>query len=250
MKTRVAVALVLTIAYPQLMGCAALAPSATKADADRVLQQAARYERTGVQNLGASDSFRKPIRPGQWVATLARSKSDPNDVTLQVTKVGSVSGNSVRLETEMYGAANRGQRHVMSHTVRNFPTKARTAYSSEDAASITQDIEITDIRMMDEKGEVVAMPQLPFGMGKAASNLIANSVATGQIRTEPCANTHFKASKCFLVPFSSSVLWMSDTGTTYAHSAIPVLGFLRSESQNHDMEVIGFGESGAEILIR
>jgi hypothetical protein len=203
-----------------------------------------------VKSLGATAQYRKPLKEGQWVATLARSKSDPNEVMLQVMKVADISGSKVTLETEQYSSTDGGKRMVLQQTVRNFPVNARTAYTSDDAAAALKNMEIEQIRMMDEKGEVVTMPQLPFGLGSSASDMLKSTVATSEIRTEPCSNEVFRASKCILIPFQSRILWMSESGTTYAHSAVPVVGFIRSESQKYDIETIGFGEKGARILIR
>lgn len=233
-----------------LVGCVALSPSATPADATRVSEQAAQYKARGVKSLGASAQTRKSLQPGQWVATLARSKSDPNEVTLQVMKVADISGSRVTIEMEQYASTNKGARTVLQQTVRNFPLQAKTAYSNSDAANVLKDIEIEKIRMMDEKGEVVTIPQLPFGIGSSAGDLLKSTVATGSIREEQCSTGSYRATKCLLVPFESRVLWMNDSGTTYAHSAVPVLGFLRSDSEKYDIETIGFGDKGAKILIR
>ena len=139
---------------------------------------------------------------------------------------------------------------MIQQTMRHFPVKARTAYASAEAADLVRAIEIEKIRMMDETGKVTEMPQLPLGLGRAGAELIQANVATGELRTERCSNARFTASKCFIVPFETKILWMSESGTTFAHSAIPVLGFLRSDSTSRSSEVIGFGERGAEVLLR
>jgi len=233
-----------------LGGCSAVMPRATPETAKGVLQVASRFEKAPGKNLGSSDAYRKPLRSGQWVAMLSTSTSDPNDVTLQVTKVVRVEGDTVTLETESYAATRGGVRAVIQQTMRHFPVKARTAYATAEAADLVRAIEIEKIRMMDESGKVTEMPQLPLGLGRAGAELIQTNVATGDLRTEGCSSTRFKASKCFIVPFETKILWMSESGTTYAHSAIPVLGFLRSESTSRRSEVIGFGDGGAEVLLR
>jgi hypothetical protein len=46
------------------------------------------------------------------------------------------------------------------------------------------------------------------------------------------------------------VLFVSDSGITYAHSDVPVLGFIKSDGQDTETTVIGYGSSGAKIIIR
>ncbi|MCO6432028.1 MAG: hypothetical protein J5J00_14305 [Deltaproteobacteria bacterium] len=233
-----------------LSGCAALTQSATPQDAERVRAAAARYEAKGVKNLGATSSNRIALRPGQWVAMLSQTKSDPNDITLQVMKVASVSGDTVTIETEQYGAANQGKRLVMQQRIRNFPVSGQLAYTSDEAAGVIGGIEVVSMRMMDEEGKVVEMPQLPFQIGRLGSDFVKNNVATGEIRKEQCGNEYYRASSCYVVPFETKVLWMTESGTTYAHSAVPVLGFINSEGDSSRVDVIGFGTSGAQILLR
>lgn len=232
-----------------LSACGAMR-SAGPEDANKVINLAGQYKQGGINSLRPTAQSRKPLKPGQWVATLARSKSDPNEVTLQVMKVAAVSGSRVTLEMEQYSSQNGGERMVMQQTVSNFPVNAKTAYSGKDAEKMLESMEIESIRVMDEKGEVATVPQLPFGVGGAASEILKSTVATADIKTEPCATQSFKSTKCIVVPFESQVLWMSDKGKTYAHSDVPVLGFLSSESSKYNIETIGFGDKGAKILIR
>lgn len=232
------------------LSACALSRSAGPEDANRVMDQATQFRQGGVKALGPTAQTRKPLRVGQWAATLSRSKSNPNEVTLQVMKVADVTGSRVTLETELYAAENGAKRLVLQQTVLNFPVNARTAYSGEDAKEVMRDIKIESIRMMDENGEVTTLPQLPFGMGSAATDLFESTVAISDVRTEACSSQSFRSSKCLLVPFESRVLWMNDSGTTYAHSDVPVLGFIRSDSKKYDIETIGFGDKGAKILIR
>lgn len=233
-----------------MLSSCTLTRSASPEDANRVIEKAAQFKQNSVKTLGPSAQMRKPLRSGQWVATLSRSKSDPNEVTLQVMKVVDVKGSTVTLEMEQYASQNSGKRMVIQQTVSNYPVSARTAYSGKEVTNVLKDIKIDSVRIMDDKGEVTTVPQLPFGIGGAANELLNSTVAIADIRTESCSNQSFKSSKCLLVPFQTKVFWMSDKGTTYAHSDIPLLGFIRSESSKYDMETIGFGDKGAKILIK
>lgn len=233
-----------------ISGCVALTNSASPQDAQQVRSIASNYEAGGVRNLGATSSQRVPLRPGQWVAMLSNSKSNPNDINLQIMKVASVSDSSVTLEIEQYSASNQGKRMVIQQRLSNFPVSGKVAYNSKESANLVKNVEVESVKIMDESGKVSQMPQLPFGLGRIGSNFIENNVATGEIEKKPCSNSHFKASSCMIVPFEARALWKTVAGTTYAHSAVPVVGFITSESSDDSVEVVGFGTSGAKILIR
>lgn len=223
--------------------------SARPEDAAKVIRIADQYGGGKAKKLPASTMSRKPLKAGQWAATLTRSKKDPNEVTLQIFKVVTVSGTSVTLESELYGSENGAKRVAIQQTIRNYPAKAPLALEGEEAAKAMKSMQIESVRMMDENGQVTALPQLPFGMMGLASELFKPTVASGSIRNEPCSGQAYESSRCVAVPFRTRVLWMTDSGTIYAHSAVPVLGFVKSDSASYDVQTIGFGESGAKILI-
>jgi hypothetical protein len=233
-----------------LSSCGAITHSATPADANQVLAISSRYETKGVKNLGATGQNRTPVKPGQWAAMLSKNKSNPNDVTLQIMKIAAVNGTDVTLEMEQYGAQNQGKRFVIQQHVKNFPVSGKLAYSKEEMAKAVGDVEIAGVKVMDETGQVSEMPQLPFGMGRVGADFINNNVASGEISKASCSNQYLSGSSCLVVPVEVKVLFSKEQGTTYAHSAVPVLAFVKSETGNYTTDVIGFGNSGAQILIR
>lgn len=232
---------------PVLSSCAAMR-SASPEDAKVVLAKSTKYT-TGAKTLGATKETRIPLRPGQWAAALIRSKSNPNDVILQISKVANVSGSSVTVETEQYASSESGKRIVMQQRMQNVPT-APKVYTKVEQAAIISNIKVDSMKIMDDEGKVQELPQLPLNFGKLGANLFQSSVATGEVQTKPCESSEIKAAKCFAVPYSVKVLWMSDQGVTNAHSDVPVLGFVSAEGKDSRTDVIGFGNSGAEILIR
>jgi hypothetical protein len=230
-------------------GCSALLPKATPQDAQTVLQKATLYspERRA---LGASKASRLPLRRGQWVATLMRSKKDPNDVTLQIMKVADVSGGAAVVEMEQYASTNGGKRMVVQQKIRNFPAAGALVYREGEIGDALKNIEIESVKMMGDDGTVQEVPQLGLPVGRIGADLLKGNVATGEVRTEACKTEMVKAASCYVVPYASKALWMVDRGISFAHSDIPITGQIRADSESTDSQVIGFGNTGAKVLIR
>ncbi len=233
-----------------LVGCALMLPSATPEGKNQVVQISQRYASGGVKTLGKSLANRKPVRPGQWVAAMSQSKTDPNDVVLQIMKVAAVSGRDVTLEIESYSSREAGQRMVMQQQISNFPVTAKTAYTRDEAASVVGDMQIRSAKIMDTEGRVSELPVMALPTNSIASSLVKSNVSTGAIETKPCQSSRYTSSGCLVVPFEMSVLWKSVRGESFAHSDVPIVGFLRSETGENSVDVVGFGESGAQILLR
>ncbi len=234
-----------------LVSCVSMMPPVSPRDAQAVLAKAEKY-RTGGKSLGRSTEWRIPLQRGQWVASLIRSKRDANDVTLQIVKVSDVHGRTVTLETEQYSSRMGGKRTVIQHRIGNFPVSGKLFYSQGEGSSILQSLEVQSVKMLDEHGAVQEMPQFGVPAGRLGAELLKSHVAAGDVRADSCAKAtdEIKATRCYLVPYSVNVLWISDRGTTYAHSEIPITGMIRSEGELSQTAVIGYGSSGAEILIR
>ncbi|MFN8392840.1 MAG: hypothetical protein U0136_21280 [Bdellovibrionota bacterium] len=229
-----------------LISCSGLR-SASPEDAQRVLSVASSY-RGGNKSLGNTKETRLPLKAGQWAAVLIRSKTEPNDVTLQITKVAEASGHTVTIELEQYPARDGGKRTVIQQRMQNVPSLSSVYTKTIDAAAV-RDIKVDRVRIMGPDGQIQELPQLPFAAGGVGANFLQSSIAMGDVKSEPCQSTEIKASRCYVVPYEVKVLWFSDHGTTYAHSDIPVLGFIRSDGEKSEMTVIGYGTSGASVLI-
>lgn len=232
-----------------LSGCSALKPTASPESAQRVLAKAKSFQVQKPLQLSKSGEYRVALAPGQWVATLSRSKEDLNDVTLQVTKVVRVQGDTVTLETESHSALSNGDRSVIQQRVRNLPIRPRTAFSSHEAEQVLSDIEVESVKMMNPDGTIVTMPQFAVSMGRLGADLFGTNIGMGTISSGPCQTAYIKAPSCQIVPYEAKVLWITEKGTTYAHSQIPILGFVSSDSSSHSVEVIGFGKSGARFVM-
>ena len=232
-----------------LSSCAAMMPTASPENAAKIRSIASEYTKGRPIKLRASRNSRVPIQRGQWVASLTTSKSDPNDLSLQIMKVAQLMGNTVVLETETYSSTNDATRQVMQQEVTNFPVKAKTAYSTDDAANLVQDMSFGGMKMMDDTGKVTKIPSLPFSVGQLSASLVRTNVSSGAIKKEPCRSTYFSSSTCYVMPFQTTVLWMTVTGTTFGHGDIPIIGYLKSDTDKHQVEVIGYGMKGAKIII-
>ena len=242
-----AISLVLLTAA--LIGCSALSPKGKPEDSAWIMSQAQQYK-TPSGLLGPSGDKRVPLRAGQWAASLTRSKTDPHDISLHIVKVVAVSGNTVTLETEMYSSMSPGERTVMQQTVRGMDMSGKLVYDGDDASSELRNIEVLKISMLLPDGTIQEVPNMGMNLGQMSTDIFKSHVAVGEVRKERCESQYLKAAQCFLIPYEVKVLWLSEKGTTYAHSSIPVLGYIKSDSTGHLAEVISYGQSGARVLIR
>ena len=232
-----------------LCSCASMLRSTSPESAEVVLLRAKQLE-VEPQKLSSSKSERSRLRPGQWVATLHRSNNDINDVTLQILKVVDIKGDVVTLESETYASSADGKRQVIQQQLANYPVNLRTAYSNTQTPAAIENIEVRSIKMQDGDGEIVSLPQIPMGLGKLGASMVNKTVSSGSIEKSPCASNLIESPQCYVIPFEVSVLFQKISGTTYGHSDVPIVGFIKSEDNTGTTEVIGYGQSGAEVIIR
>ncbi|ARU59468.1 hypothetical protein OLMES_5488 [Oleiphilus messinensis] len=232
-----------------LSSCAGLMPSASPEDVAKIKSLANQYQTGQPRQLSASDANRVPLQRGQWVASLTTSKSDPNDISLQIQKVVSIQGTTVVIESETYASTNDAKRQVIQQEFHNFPVQAKTAYTKDEAASLVSNMSFGSMKMMDENGRVTTLPNLPMGIGQMGAALVRTNISSGEITKTACQSAYFSSSSCYVMPFNTSVMFMSISGTSYGHGAIPIAGYLMTETDQHKIEVIGYGMSGAKVII-
>jgi hypothetical protein len=98
-------------------------PKASPENIAKVTEKAAQARFSSPRKLGKSKAVRMDLKAGQWVTTLMTSRDASQNVTLTTTKVISVSGSTVTLETESYSALDNGERQIAQITFANFPVK-------------------------------------------------------------------------------------------------------------------------------
>jgi len=145
--------LTLTLLLTTLSACSVV-PTATPKDAQVVLGKAASY-RIGKKSLGNTKATRLPIKRGQWAATLIRSKTDQNDVTLQITKIVDVLGSTVIIETEQYSSTDEAKRMVTQHTIRNYPLTSKVVLP--DATELSE-MQIQSVKILGDDEVVRVRP--------------------------------------------------------------------------------------------
>lgn len=232
-----------------LSSCAMIIPGPSAESAALVRSLAKSYQ-GGAGELPPTGKRRSPLKPGQWVAILNSSKKNANDVSLSIMKVSSVQESEVTLELETYAASGDAARQVLSQTIQNYPMNVAFDSDPEKLAEVTKDMRLAKVKMMDVAGDILELPSFALGIANVGLDHVSHLVAVSNLSKEACRTSTISSSACYRLSFRSNSMLGSSEGTTYAHSSVPVLGYLLSETDDMRSEVVGFGASGARILIR
>lgn len=217
------------------------APSKDQLKAFRKQVDAKRMK--GSRDLGPSTNSRLPLQAGQWVTVLNTSK-DGKEMGLSTFKVLGVSGKSVRMEVETISAKNQDPQ-IMQYEVDNYPMYNKLNVSKAELESYLDNLVIKKMVMKNGKEPAQEMPTafVPKGMLK---DLFANGYSISTPKKEACSSSYLNSGSCIGFDFEVNVFGFTTKGKSYAHSAVPVMGFVKSDSEKTLSEVVNFGLTGAK----
>ncbi len=226
---------------------AMLTPKAEPAMVAQVMAKADEIRFSPARKLGKSKNSRMALKAGQWVTTLTRDTGASGNVTLSTTRIISISGSTVVMETESYSALDKCERQLAQITLANYPVKGALSYSQAEYDNTIQTIKI--IKLVTKTGDqpVQEMPEQLLVMSQhMAKNIAAASVRSGDMITDACKTDYLDSSLCYSFNYSVSVMGITRSGKSVNHSEIPVNGLIHMDSQDMVMETIAFGTSGAK----
>lgn len=204
--------------------------------------EALKFKRT--KSIRKSGKNKQPLRRGQWVTYISEMKTADKDVSLTTMRVIKVSRGTVILETETYSAASDGERTITQITYKNYPVRQKLSYTSQDHKNFFNNVQI--VRMRTKSGDQPArdVPQQVLNLSSMGAKN-SSKVRSGGLKAIRFATKYLKTSRCYIYDYSVNVMGFTDRGTVYAHSSVPIVGYMKVTGDTSDISVIAFGYRGA-----
>lgn len=198
------------------------------------------------EKLWRSGTSRMDLEAGQWVTTLTTHTDEQNDCVLSTTRVISMNGSTVVLETESYSAMDTCERNMVQMTIENFPVEAKLTYTQDDVNQSIQAMKVTKVLVKHGIEPAQELPAPALAMYQQMSKTMTGvNVISGEMASEACSTPYIESAKCYSFDFSVTVMGITATGRSTVHSKIPVTGLVKTESNNMVQETIAFGTNGA-----
>ena len=223
-----------------------LTPKAPPEMVAMIMDKASKIRFSPAKKLGKSKTARIPLKAGQWVTTLTVNKDASGNVMLSTTRVISVTGSTVVIETENYSALDKGERQLARITFENYPTGGSLSYSQAEYDATINTIRI--VKLVTKTGDQPPqeVPEQFLMMSQGMTKSVAGAaVRTSEMTQDSCSTSSIQASLCYCFDYTVSVMGITRSGKSAVHSEIPVNGMIRMDSEDMVMETIAFGTSGA-----
>lgn len=224
-----------------------MTPKASPEMVAMVMDNAEKIRFSPAKKLGKSKSGRMPLKAGQWVTTLMTNKDASANVTLSTTRILSVTGSTVLIETESYSALDKGERQLAQITFANYPVKGSLSYTQSEYDSTINNIKI--VKLVTKNGDQPAqeIPEQFLIMSQGMTkNIAAAAVRTGDMTTDSCKTDYLDSSLCYSFNYTVSVMGITRSGKSVTHSEVPINGLIHMDSEDMVQETIAFGTSGAK----
>jgi hypothetical protein len=198
------------------------------------------------QELKASKDTRLALKKGQWVKVVTHYLGKNQDKHYLTYKVLNVSGNKITMEIESLNASNL-KLNVLQYEIENYPIGKKINSTKEEISKLVEKMKINKMRIRngDLPAEEISKAYMPMAKGLIKS-LFISGYQVGTVKEGPCQSPYLKSAKCYISQFQASVLGREISGTSQAHSEIPILGFIKSVSEESESIVINFGNEGAK----
>lgn len=199
-----------------------------------------------VKDLGASSTSRIPLKAGQWVKIHTVIKEGNKDQNLATFKVLKVAGKTVTMEVETTNASSLGLQ-VMQYEVENYPVWDKLDISKHELEKLVDKMNIKKIIMKqgNEPAQEISVAYMPMAKGML-KQLFSSGYRIGDLKKEACSSEYIKSSNCVVFDYQASAYGFTTKGTSYTHSAIPIVGFIKSISDKSETKVVNFGLTGAK----
>lgn len=199
-----------------------------------------------VKDLSPTSNSRLPLKAGQWVKIHTVMKEGNKDQTLATFKVLKVAANTVTMEVETTNASTLGLQ-IMQYEVENYPTWDKLDISKHDLEKLVDKMNIKKIIMKqgNDSAQEISVAYMPMAKG-LLKQLFSSGYRIGELKKEACSSEYLKSSNCVVFDYEASAHGFTTKGTSYTHSAVPVLGFIKSVADKSETKVVNFGLTGAQ----
>jgi hypothetical protein len=219
-----------------LAGCAHALTEQDKKDFDAQADEA-RFPAKRI--LPPSAKSRTPLRAGQWatVETLFKDgKGAVKSMNLATYKVIRVQGDTVTFEIEITSAGSP-KPSTVAYVVNHLPSASnQLGMSKSDFDHFVDRMEIK--RIVTPNGD--ATPTKLY-----SKNLLLSRYRAGNVKNEPCKTDILQSTRCLGYDFVAEELGHTVKGHVDAHASVPIVGFVRQDSEQYTSQVLAFGMSGA-----
>lgn len=199
------------------------------------------------RKLGRSKERRMGLKKGQWITVLQETLGGDKNVALTTTKVISVDGNTVTLETESISASNEARPLHSQVTFENYPVWGSLFYTRDEYDRIAGQLRIIRVRTREGDGPVIDMdPELlAMARGLTESALSGSTVRVGEAERQAYDGTYILARSCFSHSYTVTISGITSSGRSLSHSSVPVSGAILIEDEHTRATTIAYGYNGA-----
>lgn len=197
------------------------------------------------KSFGSSKSKRIPLKAGQWVTIMTQMKDENKSPNLSTFKVLKVSGKTVVIEIESFSATSA--KNIIQYEIEHYPMYDMLSVTKNELEKYLENIKIKKVitKYGDNPAKEMSADVISMGKGYVKS-LFLTGYRVGEPTKEDCSSDYIKAKKCIVYGFEANVMGQSMTGKSYAHSDIPVVSFIKSDSDRAYTQVINYGLTGAK----
>lgn len=231
-----------------LSGCAHTLTVQEKADFDEIVSKESFQSK---KSLPASHKFRIPLWAGQWVKILTTFKDTDGKIrseSLATYKVIGVRRDTVALEIETV-TAGKPKPMTIAFIAKHIPLASNAmGMTKDDLNDIMDDLEFK--KVITQSGD--SMPQqVPLNLVNMATKsyadkLMVSGYRIGNTKKEPCATENMHSPSCIGYNFQVDGFGKTLRGHVDAHSAIPIVGFVKQDGETYTSRVVAYGLSGAK----
>ncbi len=231
--------------------CSSFIPKADTAKVKKVESLVAKRAFKQQKKLGASKKWLRRLRAGQWVATVNRDKKS-GEVSLVIRKVVKATKKSVVMEMETYSTSNENPTmpNVVQQIIKHYPLTFKLD-GGKSFASIFSKVEFSGMKIkrgnkpVEDMGSIGAAPVASLGIKGLLSSMKFDKAIKSR-----CMTKYLSSSRCYKLPYSMGVMGFNVKGIIWQNSNVPIVGFIRSESDQFVEDVIAFGFRGAKPIIK
>lgn len=200
------------------------------------------------KELKPSKESKIPLKEGQWVTMFSTLKEN-NYSSLSTFKILKITKNQVTMEIESY-SVKTDDKSVIYYEVENYPTIKKLLLTKKEVEEMVDDLKILKVISKHGTAPAQEMPAVLLSMAKGQTkNLFASGYRIGEFKNSGCESPYFKSKKCLIADVEVNVLGTTYKSKSFVHSEIPVLSFIKHESEKGDTFVINFGLTGAKSAL-
>ncbi|SCY02936.1 hypothetical protein [Desulfoluna spongiiphila] len=204
------------------------------------------------RELGRSKNRRMGLKKGQWITVLQETLGGDKNVSLTTTKVISVDGTTVVMETESRSASDDARPLHSQVTFENYPVSGSLSYTRDEYDRVANRLRITRVLTREGDGPVTEMPPELLAMARTMTDsaLAGSTVRVGEAERQAYDGTYIRTPSCFSHRYTLSVAGITSSGRSLSHSSIPVNGAILIEDEHARATTVAYGYKGATSVFQ